>query len=128
MLGWSLINIINVFLSCIIEMIAINGNKQAIVSLTVKNKFNGSVIMLTGININRWFLDEMHIKFILISLWSRLKHQVFFLCQRDCLLSSNQALPTLIAIYSKKHNLLILAYTYVTAVSLFDFVLTASKG
>jgi hypothetical protein len=50
------------------------------------------------------------------------------LCKKDCLLSSNQALPTLIAIYSKKHNLLILAYTYVTAVSLFDFVLTASKG
>lgn len=50
------------------------------------------------------------------------------LCKEDYLLSSNQALPTLIAIYSKKHNLLIPAYTSVTAVSLFDFVLRASKG
>lgn len=34
----------------------------------------------------------------------------------------------LIAIYSNSHNLLILAHTYATAVSLFDFILTASKG
>lgn len=81
LLEWSLRTIINVFLSCIIEMIAINGNKQAIVPLTIKNKFNGTVLKLTGININRWFVDEMHVNFILISLWSRLRHQVF--CARE---------------------------------------------
>lgn len=49
-------------------MIVINGHKQTIVPVSEKDKLSSTVMMLTGVSIGGSLLDEMHVKFILISL------------------------------------------------------------
>lgn len=52
----------------IIKIIVISGDKQTIVTVNEKDKFNSTFMMLTGVNIGEWLLHEMHVNFILISL------------------------------------------------------------